>query len=259
MSDAFEYYLCGVCATPSHEGGACPACGAHLPIRVDRGYLLEFPADTLPCPGCGSSAHPVKFRGWSRLMAFLVWARETRIAAYVCPDCARKETIKALLFTALLGWWSVPSWFFYGWRSTYLNWRSVWAAPAKPHEWGAISAADFAGDVRAAHEEAMAELREEWLRTETPLRHLSDAQLGVVLEAEGLYELLRVDPHASVEAIRRSYRQRSKEVHPDLHHASRDATEQMMRLNQAWEILQSAPMRAAYDWLEELRAEEAAA
>jgi hypothetical protein len=259
MSDAYDYYLCGVCATPSRESGPCPACGAHLPIRVDRGYLVEFPADTLPCPGCGSTSHPVRFRGWSRLVSFLIWARETRISAYVCPDCARKETIKALLFTALLGWWSVPSWFFYGWRSTYLNWRSVWAAPGKPHEWGAISATDFAADVRAAHDEAMAELQEEWLRTETPLRHLTDAQIGVVLEAEGLYALLQVEPNASLEEIRRAYRQRSKDVHPDLHQASREATQQMMRLNQAWEILQSAPMRAAYDWLEEQRAEEAVA
>jgi DnaJ domain len=259
MSDAYGYYLCGVCATPSHANGSCPACGAGLPIRVDRGYLVEFPANTLPCPGCGSTSQAIKFRGWSRVLSFFIWAREMRIAAYVCADCARKEAMKSLFFTALLGWWSVPSWFFYAWRSTYLNWRSVWAAPAKPHEWGAISATEFAADVRAAHEEAMADLQEEWLRTETPLRHLSDAQLGVVLEAEDLYELLGVDPDATIEEIRRAYRQRSKEVHPDLHQASRDATEQMMHLNQAWEIMQSPPLRAAYDWLEQQRAEEAVA
>jgi hypothetical protein len=259
MSDGSAYYLCGVCATPSRGGGPCPACGAHLPIRVDRGYLVEFPAETLPCPSCGSNAEPVKFRGWSRLVSLLIWARETRIAAYVCAECARRETARALLFTGVLGWWSIPSWFFYGWRSTYLNWRSIWAAPSKPHEWGAINATEFAADVRAAREEAMAELQEEWLRSETPLRHLSDAQLGVVSDAEGLYELLGVPPHATVEEIRRAYRQRSKDVHPDLHQASRDATEQMMHLNQAWEILQSSPMRAAYDWLGEQRAQEAVA
>ena len=33
---------------------------------------------------------------------------ETRLSAYLCVDCARKQTIINLLVTALLGWWSFP-------------------------------------------------------------------------------------------------------------------------------------------------------
>src|SRR5262245_41615800 len=112
MTRSYDYYVCGVCAAPSSECGPCPACGAELPISVRRGYLVEFPPDTLPCPGCGSTARPVRFRGWSYLVSFVFWARETRKAGYVCAECARNESAKALLFTAFLGWWSIPSWFF---------------------------------------------------------------------------------------------------------------------------------------------------
>src|SRR3954447_10488142 len=160
-----DYYLCGLCATPTRDNGPCPACDANLPIRVHEGYLIEFPAGTLPCPGCASNAEPVKFRGWSRLMSFLWWSRETRMGGYVCPECARTEATRALWFTAAVGWWSVPAVLFLGWRSTYHNWRSVWAAPRRPYEWGAISAAEFTADLRAARKEAMADFREEWLRT----------------------------------------------------------------------------------------------
>ena len=256
MPDRFDHYLCGICATPSEQGVTCPACGSDALITVANGFLSEFPAQSLPCPGCGSTAKPLVFRGWVRLLSFLFWTREGRGGGYVCRDCARTETTKTLFMNALLGWWSFPAFFFYAWRATYYNWRSVWAAPAKPHEWGAISAHEFAAGLRATREEAFATAEEEWLLTETPVGALSETQAGLVLSAAGLYELLQASPHASTDELRRAFRQRAKEAHPDLREANREATEQMMRLNQAWEILSDEQMRLAYDWLEEHRAGE---
>lgn len=229
-------------------------------VGVRGGYLAEFPEDSLACPSCGSTEQPLVFRGWVRLVAFIWWTREARSSAYLCTSCARIETTRALVLNALLGWWSIQSILFYGWRATYLNWRSVWAPPADPHSWGAISASEFASDLREAREQALDDADEEWLRTETPLGSLDEMQRGLVLEADGLYELLGVDPETDVDTIRRAYRTRCKESHPDLHDSTaRDSTEVMIRLNHAWEVLRSPDMRLAFDWLEQQRREETVA
>lgn len=254
MPSRLATYLCAACATPIEEPGACPACGSIALIRVSDGYLSEFPAGCMPCPGCGGTTKPLVFRGWVRLLSLIWWVSEGRAAGYLCRNCARFETTKALLFSALLGWWSVPSFFFYGWRATCHNWRAIWTAPAKLHEWGAISAAEFAEDVETTREDAFAAAEEEWLFTETPLRDLSDIRARLVLSAEGLYELLRVSRNASTDELRRAFRQRAKEAHPDLREPSRQTTEEMMRLNRAWEILSDERMRLAYEWLEQQRA-----
>lgn len=259
MPSRFEHFLCGICATPTEQGGRCAACGSEALITVTNGYLSEFPPQTLPCPGCGSTEKPVIFRGWVRLVSFVWWTREGRSAGYVCRDCARTETTKTLAMNTVLGWWSIPAFFFYGWRAIYHNWRSVWAAPAKPHEWGAISAQEFAADLRADREEAFAAADQDWLLTETPLGVLNETQAGLVLSAEGLYELLQASPHATTDELHRAFRYQAKQAHPDRREASREATEDMMRLNQAWEILSDAQMRVAYDWLEEQRAQDAVA
>jgi DnaJ domain len=47
-----------------------------------------------------------------------------------------------------------------------------------------------------------------------------------------------------------AFRARCKEIHPDLQTDSTTATDDMIRLNNAWEILRSERMRAAYDWLQ---------
>lgn len=262
MSKRFDHWICGSCGTPTDTSGdTCQACGApDMMVTVRNGYLAEFPADSIACPSCGSTERPLVFRGWVRLRAFLYWAREHRSSAYLCEPCARAETTKALLLSALLGWWSFPSLFFYGWRAIYLNWRSIWAPPSAPHDWGAISASEFTSNAREAREQALNEVDEDWLRTETPLGALSEMQVALVLEANDLYDLLRVEPDANVDTIRRAYRARCKESHPDLHGTTaRDSTEAMIRLNEAWEILRSPEMRRAFDWLEQQRDEQAVA
>src|SRR6476619_2040673 len=116
MSDGFTYTLCGACLTPyEYREARCPSCAAVVPIDVVDGYIRTFPAESMPCAGCGSNEEPVNFRGWSQLRSLIWWTGETRLAAYVCADCGRRESAKALAYTALLGWWSIPSWFWYGW------------------------------------------------------------------------------------------------------------------------------------------------
>lgn len=259
MTEHVKHYVCGVCATPSQQAGDCPACGADAMITVINGYLSAFPAQSVPCPCCGSTSKPLVFRGWVGLRSFLLWTSELRTGAYVCTDCALTESTKVLLLNALLGWWSLQAFFFYGWRGTYHNWRSVWSAPANPHEWGAINAHEFAAAVRADREDAFAAAAEEWLLTETPIGALSDTKAGLVLSAEELYELLGVSSDASIDELRHAFRQQAKDAHPDLREATSDATDQMVRLNRAWEILRDPEMRAAYDWLDEQRVAEHAA
>lgn len=252
MTATFEHHICGVCGTPSTESGKCVACGApDMMLRVRNGYIAEFPVGSVPCPGCGSQDRPLIFRGWVRLAAFLWWTREGRASGYVCASCARAETTSTLFMNALVGWWSIPSFFFYGWRATYLNWRSIWAAPANPHLWGAISAAEFAAALRQEREEAIQDADETWLKEDSPFRELNETQVALVLDATDLYGLLGVESDAELGAIRHAYRRRCKESHPDLSQGTaRESTEIMIRLNQAWEVLRSPAMRRAYDWLE---------
>src|SRR5436190_3741123 len=101
MRKRFEHFLCGVCGTPATKAGACNGCGSSdTMIRVVNGFLLEFPANAIPCPSCGSTDEPLVFRGWAQLRGFLYWARVARAGGYVCKDCARAETTRTLFLNA---------------------------------------------------------------------------------------------------------------------------------------------------------------
>src|SRR4051812_35911515 len=93
---SFSYALCGTCGASYEKADACPSCGSALRLPVHNGYILEFPADTVACARCGSDEQTVCFRGWVHLLALVIWSREARKAGYVCRECARVETSKAL-------------------------------------------------------------------------------------------------------------------------------------------------------------------
>jgi hypothetical protein len=65
------------------------------------------------------------------------------------------------------------------------------------------------------------------------------------------YEILGVDPSASMTEIRRSYLRLAREEHPDFHNgtdgARRAAEERMRRINAAWAVLSDVDARSAYD------------
>jgi DnaJ-class molecular chaperone len=84
----------------------------------------------------------------------------------------------------------------------------------------------------------------------TPLAGLTSEQIEVVIGASDLYETLGVERSADLDGLRRAYTARAKAWHPDLSTDQEQAHEEMIRINQAWEILRNAEMRAAYDWLE---------
>jgi hypothetical protein len=98
--------ICGMCGWWGESGlPVCQECGSSSLIRVCPGAVVSFPPQTLPCPRCGSVEREVVFRGWARVVAIIIWARESRAAAYLCTECARTETTKYLALNGLFGWW----------------------------------------------------------------------------------------------------------------------------------------------------------
>ena len=61
------------------------------------------------------------------------------------------------------------------------------------------------------------------------------------------YEVLGVDKNASADDIKRAFRRKAKECHPDLHPDDKEAEERFKELNEANEVLSDPDKRARYD------------
>ena len=61
------------------------------------------------------------------------------------------------------------------------------------------------------------------------------------------YEVLGVSKNATDEEIKRAYRKKAKECHPDLHPDDKGAVERFKELNEANEVLSDPDKRARYD------------
>lgn len=61
------------------------------------------------------------------------------------------------------------------------------------------------------------------------------------------YDVLGVPPSATAEAIRRAYRQRARELHPDRQSGDAGNGRAMQEINEAWRVLGDAARRTAYD------------
>ncbi|MBQ8161950.1 MAG: molecular chaperone DnaJ [Clostridia bacterium] len=61
------------------------------------------------------------------------------------------------------------------------------------------------------------------------------------------YEVLGVDKSASADDIKRAYRKKAKECHPDLHPGDKEAEARFKELNEANEVLSDPDKRARYD------------
>lgn len=61
------------------------------------------------------------------------------------------------------------------------------------------------------------------------------------------YEVLGIDKNASAEDIKKAYRKKAKECHPDLHPNDKGAEERFKELNEANEVLSDPDKKARYD------------
>jgi molecular chaperone DnaJ len=61
------------------------------------------------------------------------------------------------------------------------------------------------------------------------------------------YELLGVDPSADQDTIKKAYRRRARELHPDANPDDPEAEEHFKELSRAYEVLSDPDQRARYD------------
>ena len=61
------------------------------------------------------------------------------------------------------------------------------------------------------------------------------------------YDMLGVSKNASAEEIKRAFRMKAKECHPDMHPGDVNAEVQFKEINEAYEVLKDDQKRAAYD------------
>ncbi|MGB6534511.1 MAG: hypothetical protein WBF58_00945 [Xanthobacteraceae bacterium] len=76
-----------------------------LPPQEIDGYIERVRAQ--PCPKCGGPGPLDLYRSY-RVYSVIVFTSWSTHSHFTCRACARKEQLKSLGFSALLGWWGIP-------------------------------------------------------------------------------------------------------------------------------------------------------
>ena len=61
------------------------------------------------------------------------------------------------------------------------------------------------------------------------------------------YEVLGVDKNASADEIKKAYRKKAKQYHPDLNPGDKEAEAKFKEANEAYEVLSDEQKKARYD------------
>ena len=61
------------------------------------------------------------------------------------------------------------------------------------------------------------------------------------------YEVLGVDKNASADDIKKAYRKKAKQYHPDLNPGDKEAEAKFKEANEAYEVLSDEQKKARYD------------
>ncbi len=167
-------------------------------------------------------------------------------AGYYCRGCRLKLFAKYQGLTLVLGWWGWFSFVFYNPFAILVNLWALIAAPLNAASRGAISIDDL---LAAAAEQR--ELEDLYARMPTWVEQLTDEELGLITSGHDFYATLQLAPDADEATIKAAYREMARRYHPDVA-ADPRAHEQMVALNEAYEVLGNARLRYAYDHVHEL-------
>jgi hypothetical protein len=78
--------------------------------EIDNEKLLEYTEllRRLPCPVCKSTNEKLNATMTGNVISFIILTNYEKELKIACPNCLDKDNNKAIIKSALLGWWGLP-------------------------------------------------------------------------------------------------------------------------------------------------------